>query len=217
MVGTDRHNGSLRTRLTQTRALFGLAVAALTYFPAAFFAQAATPLSDSVKLIPSVPTVESAATLPPEVKALEAQTASHLFDRNTTTLHTAYDVSQVYAVLAGASDFRAIKIFGAAPYTLSVFAEVNGVFQAVSGLQNLNLTTRADAWSRFDATGSVTTGRLRLDLTPASGSSASGLREIEFWSGSGRINVKDATAACQGAQRDAQSRSARGGGGDGRR
>src|SRR6266852_7718186 len=96
---------------------------------------------DNVKLTPSSISVQSSPNLPPEVQAVEAQTAPNLFDRDTTTEHTAYDGSQISAVLETPSEIRGIKLYGAAPYSLSVQAEINGAWQAVSGLQNLNLTT----------------------------------------------------------------------------
>ena len=149
---------------------------------------------DNVKLTPSGISVQSSPNLPPEVQAVEAQTAPHLFDRDTTTEHTAYDSSQISAVLETPSEIRGIKLYGAAPYSLSVQAEINGAWQAVSGLQNLNLTTRPDSWNSFQASTPVTTGKLRFALTAASGGSAAGLKGIEVWGKGGRVNVKNGAA-----------------------
>ena len=155
----------------------------------------ANPLSlDVIKHGPLGVLVGSAASLPAEVRALEQQTAAHVFDRDTTTEHTVFDASQITAQLEAATEVHDIKVFGAAPYTLSVQAEVNGGWQAVSGLQNLNLANRADAWSTFSASTPVTTSKLRFQLAPVAGSSATGLKAIEIWGKGSRVNVNGGLA-----------------------
>src|SRR5512139_123634 len=155
----------------------------------------ANPVSlDAIKHSPLGVLVESAPALPAEVRALEQQTAPHVFDRDTTTEHTVYDASQITAQLEAATEVRDIKVFGAAPYTVSVQAEVGGSWQAISGLQNLNLANRADTWSTFSASTPVTTSKLRFQLTPVTGSSASGLKAIEIWGKGSRVNVNGGLA-----------------------
>jgi RHS repeat-associated protein len=155
----------------------------------------ANPLSlDVIKHGPLGVLVESAASLPAEVQALEQQTAGHVFDRDTSTEHTIYDASQITAELEAATEVSDIKVFGAAPYTLSVQAEVNGGWQPVSGLQNLNLANRADVWSTFSASTPVTTSKLAFQLVPVTGSSATGLKAIEIWGKGSRTNVNGGLA-----------------------
>ncbi|HJX17584.1 MAG TPA: hypothetical protein VJ437_05240, partial [Acidiferrobacterales bacterium] len=150
--------------------------------------------SDTIRLSPVVTAVEPSAALPPEVQSLETQSAPLALDRSTQSVYTAFDASKITASLDAATDIRTLKIFGAAPYTLAVEADVGGAFQPVAGLQNLNLATRPETWNVFDATTPVTTRKLRFNLIPATGGSASGLKAIEIWGKGGRVHVKDGLA-----------------------
>lgn len=136
---------------------------------------------NTVKVPPQTVAVSSDASLPPEVQAMEAQTAAYLFDRDTNTEHTAFAASQFDTALGTARDVQAIGIFGAAPYTLSVQASEQGSWVPVSGLQDLNLTALSTNWHTFLATQSSTTSSLRFLLTPASGGIATGLKEVAIW------------------------------------
>jgi len=151
----------------------------------------ATLNTDNIKLTPLVVQNQSSPTLPPEVQTLEAQTAPAAFDRDTTTEHTAYDGGHLIAVLDAPTEVRTIKVYGAAPYSFSVDADASGAWQAIAGLQNLNLATRPDGWNSFAANTPVTTGKVRFTLTSASGGSAAGLKGIEIWGKGGRANVKN--------------------------
>src|SRR3989442_50143 len=82
------------------------------------------------KATPFALTVFSSPSLPPEVQAQEAATAPLLFDRDTTTQHVAFDVSSVQAAFESPQSVSAIKIFGPAPYLLSVKADAGGSFQS---------------------------------------------------------------------------------------
>jgi len=62
----------------------------------------------------------------PEVQTLEAQTAPAAFDRDSTTEHTAYDGGHLIAMLDARPRVRTIKVYGAAPYSLSVDADASG-------------------------------------------------------------------------------------------
>src|SRR2546427_373869 len=126
------------------------------------------------KATPFALTVFSSPSLPPEVQAQEAATAPLLFDRDTTTQHVAFDVSSVQAAFESPQSVSAIKIFGPAPYLLSVKADAGGSFQSIAGLENLNLTALPAAWNTFTAAAPVTTGKILLTLTPATGVEASG-------------------------------------------
>ena len=154
----------------------------------------ATLNNDNIRITPLVIQNQSAPTLPPEVQTLESQTAPAAFDRDTTTEHTAYDGGHLIAVLDAPTEVRTIKVFGAAPYSLSVDADASGAWQAIAGLQNLNLATRPDGWNSFAASTPVTTGKLRFTLTSAAGGPAAGLKGIEIWGKGGRANVKNGAA-----------------------
>src|SRR5207249_8083226 len=103
------------------------------------------------KATPFALTVFSSPSLPPEVQAQEAASAPLLFDRDTTTQHVAFDVSSVQAAFESPQSVSAIKIFGPAPYLLSVKADAGGSFQSIAGLENLNLTALPAAWNTFTA------------------------------------------------------------------
>src|SRR5437870_2317128 len=146
------------------------------------------------KATPFALTVFSSPSLPPEVQAQEAATAPLLFDRDTTTQHVAFDVSSVQAAFESPQSVSAIKIFGPAPYLLSVKADAGGSFQSIAGLENLNLTALPAAWNTFTAAAPVSTGQMLLSLTPATGGSASGLSEVELWTTAAPVTVKSGAA-----------------------
>jgi hypothetical protein len=150
--------------------------------------------TDSVKIAPLGIQTHSSPGLPPEVQALEAESAPAIFDRDTATEFTAFDASSIVAPLQSATEVRVVKIFGAAPYVVSVQAEVNGGWQAVAGLQNIDLATRLDTWAAFTASTPVTTAKLRFDLSPVAGGNATGLKGIEIWGKGRRVNVRDPLA-----------------------
>ncbi|TMH38176.1 MAG: hypothetical protein E6H59_11525, partial [Betaproteobacteria bacterium] len=146
------------------------------------------------KATPFALTVFSSPSLPPEVQAQEAATAPLLFDRDTTTQHVAFDVSSVQAAFESSQSVSAIKIFGPAPYLLTVKADAGGSFQSIAGLENLNLTALPVAWNTFNAAVPVTTGKILLTLTPATGGTASGLSEVELWTTAAPVTVKNSAA-----------------------
>src|SRR2546425_6506789 len=152
------------------------------------------------KFTPFSLTIFSSSSLPPEVQAQEASTAPLLFDRDTTTQHVAFAVSSVQATFESSQPVSAIKVFGAAPYLLTVQADTGGSFQTIAGLQNLNLTLLPAAWNTFTAAVPVTTGKLLLTLTPATGGSATGLRELEVWTTAAPVNVKNGAALLAGVR-----------------
>jgi RHS repeat-associated protein len=148
-------------------------------------------LPSGSKASPLSLTVFSSSSLPPEVQAQEAASAPLLFDRDTNTQHAAFAESQVQTTFDAVQEVRAIKVFGAAPYLLTVKAEAGGSFQNIAGLENLNLTQLAAGWNSFTPTAPATTSKLLFALTPATGGSASGLREIEVWTAAAPVSSAD--------------------------
>ncbi|MEK6749083.1 MAG: SpvB/TcaC N-terminal domain-containing protein [Pseudomonadota bacterium] len=147
---------------------------------------AALTVSQTLKSHPTRIEVTPDGSLPPETQALERATAGQAFDRDTTTEYTAFGPARLTASLEAAAELSAIKVFGGAPYTLNVFAEANGAWRAVEGLQALDLSKLADVWHRFDATTTLTAQRVRFDLTPvvvkgAKKNTLTGLKELEIW------------------------------------
>src|SRR3990170_610999 len=171
---------------------------ALSFASLVFVYAAVLPSGQSLpsgsKATPLSLTVFSSSSLPPEVQAQEAATAPLLFDRDTTTQHVAFAESSVQASFEAVQEVRAIKVFGAAPYTLTVKADAGGSFQTIAGLENLNLTLLPAAWNSFSATAPVTTGKLMFVLTPATGGSASGLNELEVWTTAVPVSAKNGAA-----------------------
>ena len=151
-------------------------------------------LPSGSKASPFSLTVFSWSGLPPEVQAQEAASAPLLFDRDTNTQHAAFAESQVQATFEVVQEVRAIKVFGAAPYVLTVKADAGGSFQNIAGLVDLNLTLLAPGWNTFPAAVPASTSKLLFALTPASGGSASGLRELEVWTAAHPVSSKDGAA-----------------------
>jgi len=176
------------------RSRLGRVVAAVWLCTVVAVAWPATLATDNVKLTPLVIQNQASPSLPPEVQSLESQSAPAAFDRDTTSEHTAYDGGHLVAVLDAPTEIRTVKVYGAAPYTLSVDADVGDTWQAVAGLQNLNLSARPEGWNSFAASSPVTTAKLRFTLAAASGGSATGLKGIEIWGKGGRANVKNGAA-----------------------
>ena len=186
----------------------GLGLAGLTLFAV----QAALiTVPGFVKLTPLSVSAQSSQSLPPEVQALEAETATLVFDRNTTTEYVAFDEGHIEAQLAAEADINHIKIFGPARYTLTVKAPHGGSWQTVDGLSNIKLANQSANWNTFAARTPVTTNKLRFELTPDNGggknngknsNAASGLKEIEIWSNGERHLLASATALVSAMQDD---------------
>ncbi|MDH5654259.1 MAG: discoidin domain-containing protein, partial [Gammaproteobacteria bacterium] len=149
------------------------------------------------------------SSLPAEVQQLESQTVPHLFDRNTTTEYTAYGNSQVTVTLENSQAIQAIKIFGAAPYVLSVEMKKGSYWEGINGLTKLDLTNLSTDWHRFEANAAVNASELRLAFAPAGGGTASGLKELELWGEGERVVIKsgrDLLEAMQGKTPPAHGR-----------
>jgi len=167
-----------------------LAAAALALVVYASVVPSGSTLPAGSKATPFSLAVFSSASLPAEVQAQEAASAPLLFDRDTTTQHVAFAESSVQATFESVQDVRAIKVFGAAPYRLTVKADAGGSFQVIAGLENLNLTQLPAAWNTFNAASAVSTTKLLFVLTPASGGTASGMAELEVWTSAAASSTK---------------------------
>jgi len=144
---------------------------------------------DMVRTSPSALEVHSSPNLPVDVLAMESATLSQLFDRDTQTEYTAFEAQSVDVNLPEERKVTALRVFGAAPYQLSVQEKTTNGWRDIQGLKGLDLTQLPDTWHTFSTNNAVKTGKLRLVLTPAA-SSASGLKEIEFWSEGEHIPVE---------------------------
>jgi hypothetical protein len=183
-----------RTQLARARSRVGLVLTAVWLSSVLAIAWPAGVQIENLKITPVLIQKQSSPSLPPEVQQLEQQSAPAAFDRDTLSEHTAYADGFLVAVLDGPTEVRSIKVYGAAPYTLSVQAEINGAWQAVSGLQDLNLAARPEGWNSFDASSAVTTAKLRFALTAAAGSASTSLKGIEIWGRGARVNVRNGSA-----------------------
>ncbi|MDH5206382.1 MAG: hypothetical protein OEW36_12040, partial [Hylemonella sp.] len=138
--------------------------------------------------------MHSASSLPPEVQALEAQSAALLFDRDTRSEHVAYAEQSIELQLERSSDIQSLKVYGAAPYELSVQAKVADAWSPVAGLDKLRLDRLPTAWNTFSASRSTRSAALRLILTPtapAGTATSGGLPEIEIWAAGEHSLVRD--------------------------
>lgn len=184
--------------LSRTQRLLGAAVATAAVLAALAIYAAVTPTGEILlvgsKASPFTLTVHSSSSLPPEVQAQESASAPNLFDRDISTQHVAFADSQVEAVFEAPQEVSAVKVYGAAPYLLTVKADSGGSYQTIPGLENLNLALLPAGWNAFNASAPVTTGKLMFLLTPATGGIASGLRELEVWTRTAPINVKSGAA-----------------------
>lgn len=142
----------------------------------------------SIRVAPVSVSVNSSSALPPEVRALEAETAPLLFDRDTTTEHIAYAEQSLELKLEKSTEIKAVKVFGPAPYELSVQAKQGGAWSTISGLGKLRLANQPAGWNTFHASQAVSTAALRFVLTLSSAngggsttSATGGLPETEIW------------------------------------
>jgi hypothetical protein len=94
-----------------------------------------------IQVAPVSLVVHSAGALPAEVRALETATAPLLFDRDTRSAHIAYAEQRIDASLERPTEIRAIKVYGAAPYELTVAALQNGSWTPIPGLTKLSRPT----------------------------------------------------------------------------
>ncbi|MDT3706352.1 MAG: SpvB/TcaC N-terminal domain-containing protein, partial [Thiobacillus sp.] len=138
-----------------------------------------------IQVAPVSIVVHSATALPAEVQALEAGTVPLLFDRDTRTVHVAFADQHIDATLDRPTEIRAIKVYGPAPYELTVSARQGGAWTPIPGLSRLRLGDLDPHWNTFAASQPVTTDALRFELTlvPAKKgkTAATGLAELEIW------------------------------------
>ncbi|MFL6650857.1 MAG: SpvB/TcaC N-terminal domain-containing protein, partial [Sulfurifustaceae bacterium] len=73
-------------------------------------------------------------------------------------------------------------------------AGAGGGYQTVAGLENLNLTLLPAGWNTFNVATPIATAKLQFVLTPATGGSATGLKEIEVWTTAAPTSVKSGAA-----------------------
>ena len=184
--------------MLNNKKILGFGFSSLLVLVASLFwwAYAAEPLAIVIKYNPVNVQVTSSPSLPAAAQEEEARTAQLLFDRDTTTEHVAFEASQFITQLETLTAVTHIKVYGAAPYTLSVEAEIAGSFQPIPELQNINLALLPEAWiplpvSTVDPTVTVPTTKLRFSLVPVTGSTATGLKEIEVWGAGYAVNSKD--------------------------
>ncbi|MGF2734656.1 SpvB/TcaC N-terminal domain-containing protein [Marinobacter sp. DUT-1] len=152
-------------------------------------AQAATITMDSVRSSPKGWSLQSAAALPPEIQAVESATLEQAFDRDTATEYTAYDDQSFDITLEGERDVTAIRVFGAAPYTLTVQEKANTGWRDIQGLKGLDLTSLPPTWNSFSTNNAARTEQVRVVLEMAD-SPATGLRELEIWSNGEHLPVE---------------------------
>lgn len=143
---------------------------------------------DSLRLSPQSFSLSPDSSLPQDVQLLEQRSSLLGFDRDTSTEYTAFGNSQITLQLHQETEVSHIKVYGAAPYEISVQAWVSGSWHNVEGLQSLDLSSLTTLWHSFNVTSSVSTDQLKISFSSSTGGSASGLKELEIW-GSGEIKT----------------------------
>jgi RHS repeat-associated protein len=175
-------------------------------------AHAIWPGAESIKIAPLTLVLESSG-LKGDALVSETQAARQLFDRSTTTAYAPQATREIIATLEGKNTIHAIKIFGAAPYRLSVDADQSGAWSSLAGLQNIDLSHLSHDWNSILLATATQTGRLRFTLTPIASSivtsekhdekddhersdreKTNGLPELEIWGEGTRFNLKSAAA-----------------------
>ena len=158
-------------------------------------ARATISFNTILRLTPLVVTVTPASNLPAQVQALESQTVGQAFDRDTTTFYTAYGVDQIQVTFEGSESIQRLRVYGPAPYQLTVStSDADGNLTPLTSWTNLDLTQLSSGWNSFNLPAPVQSATLILTLTPVSGSSATGLQEIEFWGSGLAQNETDGAA-----------------------
>lgn len=138
------------------------------------------PGTDLVRLAPAGVSLSADSALPDAVRRLEQDRIADAFDRDTTTSYAAYGRSTLHVDLGGKRRVGAVRVFGAAPYRLSVKAG-----RGATALSGVDLSKfAAGGWTTLALPGPVEADRLTLELEPLA-SGGAGLAEIEVW-GEGR-------------------------------
>lgn len=144
---------------------------------------------DTLRLSPQKIQLTPDTTLPQEIQAQEQAAFRLAFDRDTNTEYTAFGNSQITLQLAQETDISQIKIYDAAPYSMSVQAWVSGSWQVIDGLQSLDLSSLTGKWHSYSASSAVSTDQLRISLSTSPGGAAAGLKELEIWGKAERVTI----------------------------
>ena len=89
-------------------------------------AQATLTIQTTQRLTPVSLSVSSDTSLPKDVQALEAASATYLFDRDTTTEHAVFGLGSVTATLNAPTNLTTLALYGDAPYRITVDAWIGG-------------------------------------------------------------------------------------------
>ena len=182
MLNFIRATGS-RSKSVFIALLFGFLAISIYAVNAAFTR------TDNIRLSPVQVTVTPDSGLPADVKDLEKQTSALAFDRDTSTEYVAYGQSLIELSFDKAHEIHTLKVFGAAPYDISVKALLNGQWQDVDGLYDLDLSSLTPFWHSYQVTDPVTTDQLQISFKSSTGGQASGLKELEIWGQEERVTV----------------------------
>ncbi|UWQ09737.1 SpvB/TcaC N-terminal domain-containing protein [Aliiroseovarius crassostreae] len=99
------------------------------------------------------------------------------FDRDTGSGLTLFGNARVDITLDGQHPVREMRVFGPAPYKLTLTTSASTTTPDLS----LDLSTLGDGWNRIALANIAETQTISLELTPIAGGDATALAEIEFW------------------------------------
>ena len=135
-------------------------------------------------------TLVSNESLPESVVLEEQRSRTFAVDRNTETGLTLFDQGDLTVAFDGSQNIEEMRIFGAAPFAVNVFADS----QAQSILSH-DLSQLSEGWNTLIFTTPIDAAELRLELVPVAASDAVALQEIEFWGQGDRSSLTVAQAS----------------------
>lgn len=170
---------------------------------------AALDASDDVRITPLSITVTSDTSLPAEVKAQEAATIKHLFDRDTTTEFTAFASNTIHIQLDGAQSVDNFMVFGASTYRLSIRSFNQGSWQTINEWTNVDLTKLSAEWQSLKTKSAITAEALELTLIPSAAkgkvTASAAIKEMSFWGKSNRVLISNVSVLDNTLQQDSEN------------
>jgi hypothetical protein len=150
-------------RFNPFRSKFGKIAAAVALAATAFIPMAVgQKAADLVGVVapPETVTVRSDGKLHRLVRQVEARNAPKAFDRDTGSSYTAFGPSTMTVTFAEAKNVTGLRVYGKAPYQLTVQAVEGGSTQVVAGLESVDLSKLTDGWNTLAADRPVTAAAL---------------------------------------------------------
>lgn len=141
-----------------------------------------------VRLISQDISIQSDQSLPKQIQQEESDTLHLLTNRSTEDVFTAYGPATIYFKFAQPKEISRLKLFGPAPYRVTLQYKDGDTWHDVNGVIDVNMVKQSALWNSFDFLQPVVTDQIRMNLKPANvpgnisgGSSIVGIKEMELW------------------------------------